>query len=556
MVKTMRQNLPVVKAGCISASKEKAHHAIGSLLQRHMVFFSLLASVRRLPALIALLCSLTVCASTDKGPVAYYSFNNGVAVDEAGGHQVKAVGVSFVEDRFGNPRASCYLQGNHHSYLNLGTSADLKSPAGSISLWLKIDMPMFGGQGNAVNQVILVKNSSRDDFFEAYSIAYQFVVKKLSIATTLSEFNQLTIHSSEEFPLNEWHHIVVTYDDRFTCLYIDGKLDSRMPKHFRSVFLSTDSVMVGNSANRKNNRFLCGSVDDLAYYNRVITDEDVTALYNAPDPNRSRVITLWAARILLGIALIAFVTWLIVRRYKKDLERQKEKNRIEALLNELETKAIRTQMNPHFIFNALNTLQSFILEEDIESSNKYLTKFANLLRKLIESSVSDTISLSEEIDILNRYIDLEKMRFGSSFDYQLKCEVPEVSKVFVPFMLVQPFVENAIWHGLLPKKGLCLLSISFMMLNENTIICLVDDNGVGRSANLARSNGKKRSLALEFIRQRFELLEKATGTRCGYQIVDKKDDSGKSLGTLVEITIPVINPDVARNYYRRRAESY
>jgi hypothetical protein len=490
-------------------------------------------------------------ADFGKGLVASYNFNDATVRDETGRHNAKAVGISYVTDRFGNPRSSCYLHGDHGSYVNLGTSPELKPTEASISLWINIDIPMYGGRGYSVNPIILTKNDTTSDFFEAYAISYQYVLKKLVVATTHSQLRQVTVHSAEIFPLNEWHHVMITYDDDYVSFYIDGKLDSRMGKHFRSRFLATDSVLIGNSANTRNQRFLCASVDDIQIYNRVLSAQEVKEVFNAPDPNRYHVYYKWFLRGLITLVILMTIMWLLMKRYRRDLERQKERNRINALLNEFETKAIRTQMNPHFIFNSLNTLQSFILEEDIENSNLYLTKFSSLLRKLIESSVSDSISLVEEIDILNRYIEIEKLRFDHSFDYQIFAEIPQPESVFVPFMLVQPFVENAIWHGLLPKKGNCFLSVKFSELDKERIKCIVDDNGLGRQPSTKQHTIKKRSLATEFIRQRLELLEKSTGISCGFRIIDKKDAAGNSLGTTVEVIIPKLTPDDTYRNNRR-----
>src|SRR6218665_3795176 len=209
---------------------------------------------------------------------------------------------------------------------------------------------------------------------------------------------------------------------------------------------------------------------------------------------------------------------------------------------ELETKAIRTQMNTPFMFNSLNKLPSFILDGNVKGAHIYLAKFSKLLRQILESSTSDAIQLSEEIDILRSYIEIERLRFNESFNYSLTSSIRDPEKCYIPFLLIQPFVENAIWHGLLPMSGERFLRIDFSSPNGQVIFCSIEDNGVGREHSFRHKDpSKKKSLALEFIGQRLQLLEKSTGIKCAFEIFDKKNDQGESTGTRVEISIPKRN---------------
>lgn len=243
--------------------------------------------------------------------------------------------------------------------------------------------------------------------------------------------------------------------------------------------------------------------------------------------------------ILLGVGILL----LLARyRYIRVLEKEREHYRVNNKFHELEVRHLKSQMNPHFIFNSLNTLQRFILEEDTTNAHEYLTKFAALLRKMLESSTSETISLNEEIGIVRHYIEVEKIRFGNAFDYKVGVQVKNPEKVKVPFMLVQPFVENAIWHGLMPKKEERMLCVLFSDLDERRVVCEIDDNGVGREFKQKEKNLlKKKSLAIELISQRLDLLKKTTGVECSVSIIDKKDRSGYSMGTKVTIILPKLD---------------
>lgn len=495
--------------------------------------------------LIAAMVCCNSLAAQNNHVAARFTFNGGKPLNEINGKLAHDVGVLYVKDRFGNNKSACYLQGSPWSYLNLGTAPELKPEKASISLWVRVDIAMESGKGFQINPILLTKNGvadkegKYDDFFEGYSILYDYKMRKFVTTMTRSEELQVAIHTSDTIKLREWHHLVMTYDDDSSALYLDGALEAKLPKKFKSVFLASDSVMVGNSANKKNDRYFCGAIDDIVIYNRVISADEVTELYHAPDPNTYNVYLKWFYRLLAIAIIIAITVWFLLRKLRNDLEKQKEKTRINARLNELETRAIRTQMNPHFMFNALNTLQRFILEEDIANAHSYLIKFSKLLRKLLESSVSDSISLKEEIEILNSYLEIEMLRFDKSFEYTIESNIANPDKVLVPFMLVQPFIENAIWHGLMAKQGARRLHIKFSDIDENSLLCQIDDNGVGRKHSFKQKDPfKKKSMAIEFIKQRLDILEKATGIKTTFNIIDKENATGESEGTLVEIIIP------------------
>lgn len=237
---------------------------------------------------------------------------------------------------------------------------------------------------------------------------------------------------------------------------------------------------------------------------------------------------------LIGLALY----WMSQRQIRKE----QLKDQLKMQMIELESKSVRSQMNPHFIFNSLNTLHRFILESDVANAEKYLTRFSKLLRKLIESSTSDKISLMEEINILKSYLEIEQLRFSKPFKFEIINEVSEAEDIFIPFMLIQPFIENALWHGLMQKSEDREIHISFNRMDNFRIICVVDDNGIGReAAKQYRDPIKKKSLAIEFIRQRLELVSKVRGIDSYFKVIDKKNEHNESLGTKVEIILPILN---------------
>lgn len=483
-----------------------------------------------------LLISAGIYAQAEKGLVADFSFNNASAVDRISGRQAKSVGVSYVNDRFGNAGSACYLHGNYGSYINLGTDSALKPGSGTISLWIKIDAVMEKGNGIPVNPIILAKNGFGDDFFEGYFLEYNYESKRIVATTSCDSARQVTLSSNDVFPLHEWHHLAITYDRDFLSLYVDGVNEIKMAKNFESCFNYADSVMLGNTANTKNKRFMNGSVDDIRIFNRVLSAQEIDDLYREPDPNAYRTVLKWSGLSGIVLAGIGLFFWLSVRRYERKLEAERYKSEMQSRMYALEMRAFKSQMNPHFIFNALNTIQRFILDKDTENAHEYLTQFSKLLRKLLEASGSDTIPLTDEVDILKSYLEIESLRFENSFRFEVSADFEKAEKVLVPIMLVQPFVENAIWHGLLHKNGDRTLKVRFSDYDEKRLRCVVDDNGVGRRA--AKPQGGRQSLATELIKQRLEVLSKMHDTQFTLHITDKKEAGGESLGTAVEILIP------------------
>ena len=470
--------------------------------------------LRRIYLLIFLIQGINVNSQVDRGLVARYSFSNGSTKDEVGTNNAKAYNLKPALDRFGNSNSAFFFQGNFDSYLNLGTDSVLKPKIGSISLWVKIEQIMYKGRGILCNEFIYTRSSLGPDFDEAFAIGYNFDLRKIYSSNSNSELEQISLHAVNTSYLHNWYHVVYTYDDHYASLYLDGALVSKCVKNFETRFLTNDSLMVGCHNEKKNTRTFHGVIDDIAIYNRVLSPDEVLQLYAAPNPNKSARILKWVLSGLGLMVIILIVLWLVKKRIAKAIRINKEKSELKARLIELETRAIRTQMNPHFIFNSLNTLQRFILEDEKEKSYTYLIEFSRLLRKLLESSESDTISLKEEIEILTAYLEIEKLRFDNSFEYKINSEMEQMEQVYIPFMLVQPFAENAIWHGLLNKKGLRLLTVSFKRLDERRIVCEIDDNGVGRDFKTNNVDPiKKKSLALDFIKQRLELLEQSTGIK-------------------------------------------
>src|SRR6185503_16628164 len=154
---------------------------------------------------------------------------------------------------------------------------------------------------------------------------------------------------------------------------------------------------------------------------------------------------------------------------------------INRMLAESQLMALRAQMNPHFVFNCLNSIQECIVTQKYGEASNYLNKFSKLFRMVLNNSGKNLVTLDEEKEVLELYLQLEQMRFEKSFSYQITIdEELETDEILIPSMLLQPYVENALWHGLMHKEGERRLQIAFSKIDEDMFRCTIDDNGIGR----------------------------------------------------------------------------
>ncbi|MFT3908374.1 MAG: two-component regulator propeller domain-containing protein [Ferruginibacter sp.] len=255
--------------------------------------------------------------------------------------------------------------------------------------------------------------------------------------------------------------------------------------------------------------------------------------------------TIWEQnwfRIILGITLLLLIG-LIMQAYVRRIRlKGKQEREIERNIASLRQRALRAQMNPHFIFNSMNSIQHYILHNDPVTANEYLSEFASLMRKTLDINSADTISLSNEIAYLNNYLLLEKMRFEDKFVYQVTyAEDLDIKKIEIPSMIIQPFAENAIKHGiryLNDNSG--KLEIHFKK-EKHFIICSIEDNGIGRKASAkekALSAKKHTSKGMNLTEERLELISKISHLKFEVIIIDKYDAENKAAGTLVTIKYP------------------
>jgi hypothetical protein len=241
---------------------------------------------------------------------------------------------------------------------------------------------------------------------------------------------------------------------------------------------------------------------------------------------------------LLITALSGFMIYknLALKRKNEKLEGRHRQAELQHHVTELEMQALRAQMNPHFIFNCLNSINRFILKNETEAASNYLTKFSRLIRMALTHSKKNFISLEDELEMLKLYLDMERLRFKDAFEYSIifKNSI-DVGNVFVPPLLLQPFAENAIWHGLMHKEGPGHLEIE-LRIDKKILICTITDDGIGRSKAeeiKSRSAERSKSMGLQITSDRLAMLNMESEQPAFFNMEDIIDKEGKPAGTRV-----------------------
>ncbi len=253
----------------------------------------------------------------------------------------------------------------------------------------------------------------------------------------------------------------------------------------------------------------------------------------------------WWARALLALllALTLYTIYKIrINQIRKVEAFKRKETEYKLLVAESKTAVMRLQMNPHFIFNSMNSISSYILQKDIATANDYLNRFAKLMRMILKLAEKPFLAISQEIELLEQYLRTEAMRFEDTIAYDISVsDNIDPDEVVVPTMILQPFVENAIWHGLARKEGAKKIIIRFE-LHRHQLHCTVEDNGIGRAASTQHNSTSRshESKAIEITQGRLRLIEEMENAATKLEIIDLKDESGQARGTRVEIRLPLL----------------
>ncbi|WP_147314060.1 histidine kinase [Deminuibacter soli] len=305
------------------------------------------------------------------------------------------------------------------------------------------------------------------------------------------------------------------------------------------------------------------SARKLAFYKASIKNQEnearICQLEQQRETNNMRINMLLAgigALLLLGFVVLR--NNMLKRRnehirreqLEQELQLQKtESERQQAAFEkhtaELKMRALHAQMNPHFIFNSLNSINRFILKNETETAADYLTKFSRLIRLVLQNGDKNQITLAEELEMLDIYLKLEQVRFGDRFSYHIECEEAlNADMLYTPPMLIQPFVENAIWHGLLHKPTRGLVTIH-LYSEGDYLCCRITDDGIGRAkaAELkSKSANNRKSFGMRITSERLGLLQQQRKEKVTLEVTDLVDSYGEACGTEILIKLPVEQP--------------
>ena len=262
--------------------------------------------------------------------------------------------------------------------------------------------------------------------------------------------------------------------------------------------------------------------------------EQIKQLTITVNPPYWKSVWFIAILILVGISIFLFL-------YRYRIRQISEKMNLNQLVAEYEMRALHAQMNPHFIFNALNSIKEMILYQDTKGASRYLSRFAQLIRLNLEYSMKTFITLRQNMDYLERYLEMEQLRFADfSFHFTIRGEL-NTDEIRIAPMMLQPLVENAIWHGLLPSDRDKRLDILFYP-DVNNLVCEIEDNGIGIKRSIQSKNGLQvmhESVGIENIRQRIVILNEKYHIQCTLSIVDRTDISeSDQTGTIAKLVVP------------------
>ncbi len=361
--------------------------------------------------------------------------------------------------------------------------------------------------GGYLKTIVENKNDTIQSIYKDKDVAFVFIAINNFSDQSIEAMNKLNFKGTKLLATDEETHLL---KDKFFF--------SAFPHH---IIIDVDGRIVNRDA---------PTISELVRQPNLLLDA-LESKYTSKTPEKT-IRNLRIILIALGILIfMGLLSWFIYRR------RAAQKIKAAALntkVRELELTAIRAQMNPHFMYNCLNSIQNLVQKKQNDEAHQYLSKFASLIRGVLKNSEKEEISLAEELELIQQYVELEQLRFDILFELKVDKAI-DMYAVFVPPLILQPFVENAVLHGLSPKKDQRILNIEVNQPQNNLCIS-ISDNGIGREQSKAnpKSNGK----GIGFSEERLNLLAEKYGTAYQLDIEDVKDQNGHAAGTKVQICFP------------------
>jgi two-component system, LytTR family, sensor kinase len=278
----------------------------------------------------------------------------------------------------------------------------------------------------------------------------------------------------------------------------------------------------------------------------IVSDGEVVGVIDSEHPQKG-FYTERHLQILTTIASLCADKMDKIKAEQLTREKELELLKLQKDLATSQLTTLRAQMNPHFIFNALNSIQQYILQGHVEEANRYLSRFSKLQREILNNSNQQFITLEKEIELLTLYLQLEQLRFDQTFTWHIITdERIDPDEIRIPTMVVQPFIENAIWHGLMAKTGNKKVDVHFLLASDDYLHCIISDNGIGREASArlkqaSMANEKHHSKGLSLVSDRLQILEQQYKQTFHVSIQDILGENGEVAGTRVTLVMYVGN---------------
>jgi tetratricopeptide (TPR) repeat protein len=420
-------------------------------------------------------------------------------------------------------------------YYTLAKKALEKNPnPRALGEWYNNMGLYFKEKNQATEAVSSWKNAiatftSIDDKFglgDTYIFLSQFYLEKNQLDEALLNTNKALFLATE---INVLEQIAVS-EKLLSDIYVKKGNSNLAFEHFQKYSVANDSL-----TNEENIRKSVEASMNYEFEKKELLqkeENDKRELVLKEEAKSSKLKLIFGALIALLVFGIGFLIYNRAQ-LKKTLTLQKE-------LAEYEQKALHLQMNPHFVFNCLGSISSFIVQNGTDSAIKYLSKFSKLMRLTLEYSKESLIPIDKEIESLQNYLELEQLRFNHKFNFNIR-KSPEIEDdVALPPLIIQPFVENAIIHGVIPKKEMGNITIDFS-INKDSLICTILDDGIGiNQSKLNKENSvlAHKSMALDIITKRLEMIASSTSKKATIEIEELTEEN-KITGTKVVLQLPL-----------------
>ncbi len=458
------------------------------------------------------------------------NYNNiGNAYDNADN---PAKAIEYYKKELAISQAINYTRGIASSLSNMGIAYTTQANYAEGYKYLLQSLPMYKKTANKLGEAVVLKSTgdiflqAPDNFFETQHLA---VSKKYVLAKQYFD-SSLQLYIELEDPSGEaelWEKISAVYEKQHDF--------SQSLQAYKKYVVLKDSVI----NDEKNQAILQMKMK----YNFEKREDSLKAahekkalLASAEIKSESTIkkSIAWGSGILLSAALVSFIFY----KKRRDAKQKQTEAEFKTEVADTEMKALRAQMNPHFIFNSLNSISDYIAKNDVPLADKYLSKFAKLMRMILENSEQKDVPLADDLKALELYMQLEALRMNNKFSYEIKVDdTIDKGNTMIPPLILQPFVENSIWHGIAKKEGPGKILIHIKKEGDDMINCMVEDDGVGRKQSAfvktTTAQTEKTSLGMKITQSRIDILNKIKNTKAAVQLSDLAQ------GMRVEVKLPL-----------------